>query len=236
MRKQVGLLLASFLVVLGAHAQQLSKEEQLLRNAIEFQDRERLKTAMQYLDKDAAIDGNAYKQYDAERRARQSKMSISELELELKAMEVNKAERAAKIAEAVLGAPVIVESLVEPSSTAEAPSRSIIIEPTPVHQSASVGQTASPTVTPSLSSPFSSVVRDYVHANGGWDRTASDDTPDNDDLVDYVVDMPGFVTGGEPKSIKVKAKRSKMDLIKQKQALDKMLIDDVLGMTGRLPK
>ncbi|MRI32355.1 hypothetical protein EOPP23_05080 [Endozoicomonas sp. OPT23] len=58
-------------------------------------------------------------------------------------------------------------------------------------------------------------------------------------LADYDIEMPVIITERNHRkatqSVRVRVNPSKMKLLKQKQALNKVMINDVLGLTGKLP-
>ncbi len=57
--------------------------------------------------------------------------------------------------------------------------------------------------------------------------------------MDYDIELPVVITEKNnrkaTKSVRVRVNPSKMKLLEQKQGLNKILVDDVLGLTGKLP-
>ena len=76
-----------------------------------------------------------------------------------------------------------------------------------------------------------------TYSNAGYESNRFYDAT----LVDYDIELPELITEknynrkSQGRSVTVRVNPSKMQLLKQKQKLNKVLTDDVLGLTGKLP-
>ena len=171
-----------------------------------------------------------YNQADTDDRQKQ----IDAVQGELDRLTLDELLRAARWVDVMPGAQSEESSTDKPSNKPEAGSK---------EQKASRENDSVRRVIRGSGSRFRDEVRSVNENTGSTSGSSFSDTdgysglPDqfneDDELVDYVVEMPGGNFPEQKKDrVRVKVKRGTMKLYRQIQELDKMLIDDVVRMTG----
>ncbi|WOG29519.1 hypothetical protein [Endozoicomonas sp. 8E] len=200
-------------------------EAESLQVVIDELDSVRRETVSKYLEGDPLLNGDSYLSYDKAREARLNKMSHQELVAELKRLETLQISQATRLARMVLPPEE------EAAKTAEIWGLDDIVK----KGSGNGCMGARSAYSSYMSSYYDDLLRyqsgacfgDFLHPVPYF---VMDPT-----YEEYTVTMPAAITDGEPESYKVWVSPGKMEMLKQKQKLDKMLIDDVLRMTGELP-
>ncbi|WP_062270094.1 hypothetical protein [Endozoicomonas arenosclerae] len=205
------------------------KEAEKLQAIIEQQDATRREIVEKYLDGDPLLNGNSYRSYDQARRARLNQMSYRELVAKLKELEAEHVKQAARLAGIAIPAEKSDGKLRETSGFGGTVRRGA---------SRTNSQQSSGKPWSSYSSYMASHYEDLLRHQSG---DSFDDIPHfvpnhfDPSHEEYTVEMPSAVTGSAPRKMKVRVSPGKMEMLKQKQQLDQMLINDVLKMTGKLP-
>ncbi|MGI9282576.1 MAG: hypothetical protein ACR2PX_23520 [Endozoicomonas sp.] len=200
------------------------REAERLQVVIDQLDSVRREAVARYLDGDPLLKGNSYRSYDQARKARLNQMSYQELVTELKRLETQQIKQAARLAGIAIPEEEKKGNVREASGFGGT-----------VRRGSDSGRNGSKSA---YSSYMASYYEDLLKHQSG---DSFDDRPHAvPDFIDpsheeYTVTMPAAVTGSQPKSFKVRVSPGKMEMLKQKQRLDKILIDDVLRMTGKLP-
>ncbi|WP_152558759.1 hypothetical protein [Endozoicomonas numazuensis] len=226
----IALVITGFLLLIYSFkvfslSQEDKKETEKLQVVIEQLDSVRREAVYKYLDGGPLLQGNSYRSYDQSRRARLNQMSHQELVATLKQLESKQIEQAARLAGIAI----------KPDEKKDQTRESTGFDAT-VRRGSDSGKTGAKTA---CSSYMASYCEDLLKHQPAGQRF--DDMPHSvPDFVDpsheeYTVTIPPVITGGQPKNVKVRVSPGKMELLKQKQRLDKILIDDVLRMTGKLP-
>ncbi|WP_252179117.1 hypothetical protein [Endozoicomonas sp. 4G] len=196
------------------------QESEQLQVVIDQLDSVRKETVARYLDGDSVLNGNSYQSYDQARNARLNRMTHQELLAELRRLETEHIRQAARLAGILL------------------PGQEEASETWGLEDSVRKGPGCAGARS-AYSSYMSSYYDDFLRYQSGG---CFDDFPPpvpyffmDPTHEEYTVTMPAAISDDEPESFKVWVSPGKMEMLKQKQKLDKMLIDDVLRMTGSLP-
>ncbi|WP_257281859.1 MULTISPECIES: hypothetical protein [unclassified Endozoicomonas] len=201
------------------------REAENLQVVIDELDSVRRETVSRYLDGDSLLGGSSYESYAQAREARLNRMTHQELVAELKRMEAEHIRQAARLPDIVL----------PPEEESARGEEAWGLDDT-VRKSSGTGCMGARSAYSSyMSSYYDDLIR--YQSQGCFDNFSHsvpyffmDPTHE-----EYTVTMPAAISDDEPESFTVRVSPGKMEMLKQKQKLDKMLIDDVLRMTGELP-
>jgi hypothetical protein len=212
-----------------------SKEVQKLHAVVNQLDAIRKEAVAKHLDGDSTLGGRSYQSYDQARRDRLDRLTMQELEAELKRLDKIQIDSATRLSGIVLDEGRQSENISGEKTVREVSGfggtqrRGADTKPVTVGDSVKYGSDMARRFRDMLSNMAPPAHDSREHSKQGYSE------PYDPNLEEYVVEMPVAITDSESGPVRVRVNPGKMKILKQKQKLDRLLIDDVLRMTGKLP-